>query len=76
MRMVLLICLFLILCGVIFSLPVYIAGNLILWVFKVSFHLTLLHSFAICLMTATIYNLFFKKGKVEIKVTYKDKEGK
>lgn len=47
--------------GILWSLPVYICGNLFLLVFQIPFHLTFLQSFAICLLASTIRKLLFDK---------------
>ena len=50
--------------SVLWSLPLYICVNFILWVFGISFHLTLLQAFAICLLAYVIKRLLFgsKRG--------------
>ena len=49
-----------ILFSILWALPLYICTNFLLWVFNISFHLTLLQSFAICLLLYVIKNLLFK----------------
>lgn len=50
-----------ILCAVLWSLPLYIAINFMCWVFHLSFHITLLQTFAICVVITLIRNLLFEK---------------
>ena len=46
--------------GVIWALPLYLCVNLVLWLFHVSYHLTLLQAFAICLLASAVKNLLSK----------------
>ena len=50
----------LILLGILWSLPLYLVVNFVCWVFHITFHLTLLQSFALCLLVTVIHNLLFK----------------
>lgn len=52
----------LILITVIWSFPLYICINLVLWLFNIPFHLTLFQSFGICLLVKVIHDMLFKKG--------------
>lgn len=45
---------------VLWSLPLYLCVNLVLWLFNVDFHLTLIQSFGICLLTNVLKSLLFK----------------
>jgi len=56
----LLVILFLIICGILWSLPLYLCTNFVLWLFHVTYHLTLLQSFGICLLATVIHKLLFK----------------
>lgn len=53
--------LILIIIGAILSLPLYICVNLVLWLFHISFHLTWLQAFGICLLASVIKGLLFNK---------------
>jgi len=44
------------------ALPLYLLVNFICWVFNISFHLTLLQSFVISLLTSIVHKLLFSKG--------------
>ena len=48
--------------SILWALPLYICVNLVLWLFGVSFHLTLIQSFGLCLLITVIRNLFFKNN--------------
>lgn len=50
-----------VICAIIWSLPLYITTNFVCWVFHLSFHITLLQSFAICLIITVIHDLLFGK---------------
>ena len=53
--------LILIVFGILWSLPLWLVINFTCWVFHLSFHLTLLQAFAICLLDSIIRSLAFKK---------------
>jgi hypothetical protein len=53
--------LILIIFGLLWSLPLWLVINFTCWVFHLSFNLTLLQAFAICLLASVIKNLLFKK---------------
>lgn len=59
MGKILVILLILILIGAIWSLPLYLITNLVLWLFQVPFHLTWLQAFGICLLISVVKTLFF-----------------
>lgn len=61
MEKLLLLILILIVCCILWAIPVWVAVNLICWVFHLSFHLTILQAFAICLLVSVVKGLF--KGK-------------
>ena len=46
--------------GLLWSLPLYLCVNLVLWLFNVEFHLTLLQAFGMCLLASVIKGLFSK----------------
>lgn len=45
--------------GIIFSLPLYLCTNLVLWLFHIPFHITLLQAFGVSLLLNVISGLFF-----------------
>lgn len=49
-----------ILFSILWALPLYICVNFVLWVFNVSFHFTILQSFAVCSLIFVVKNLLFK----------------
>ena len=61
MGKILVLLLILIIMGAIWSLPLYLCVNLVLWLFKVSFHLTWLQAFGICLLASVIKGLLGRK---------------
>jgi len=60
MREILFTILFLIICGILWSLPLYFCVNFVLWLFHFTYHLTLLQAFGLCLLTTVIHKLLFK----------------
>ena len=62
MGKLLILCLVLVFMGAIWSLPLYIGVNLVLWLFHISFHLTWFQAFSICFLASIIKNLLFSKG--------------
>lgn len=61
MGKILILLLILIVMGAIWSLPLYIVVNFVLWLFQIPFHLTWLQAFGVCLLATTIRKLLFKK---------------
>lgn len=61
MGKLLVVILILIIFSIVWSLPLWIVVNLVCWVFHLSFHLTILQSFALCLLATTIKRLLFTK---------------
>ena len=61
MGKILILLLILIVMGAIWSLPLYIVANFVLWLFQIPSHLTWLQAFGICLLATIIRNLLFKK---------------
>ena len=47
--------------GILWAFPLWAVVNFVCWVFHLSFHLTLLQAFALCLLTSVIKSLLFKK---------------
>lgn len=62
MRKILVLLLILIIMGAIWSLPLYLCVNLVLWLFHIPFHLTWLQAFGVCLLASTIKGLLGRKG--------------
>jgi len=46
--------------GILWCLPLYIIVNLILWAFHISYHLTIIQAFLICILLSLIGNMLFK----------------
>lgn len=61
MGKILILLLILIVMGAIWSLPLYIVVNFVLWLFQIPFHLTWLQAFGVCLLATIIRKLLFKK---------------
>lgn len=61
MGKILVLLLILIVIGAIWSLPLYIVVNFVLWLFQIPFHLTWLQAFGVCLLATMIRKLLFKK---------------
>lgn len=61
MEKIIMLILILILCGFLWSLPLWIVVNFVCWVFHLSFHLTILQAFALCLLASVVKSLLFKK---------------
>lgn len=47
--------------GAIWSLPLYLVVNLVLWLFHMPFHLTWLQAFGVCMLVSVIKGLFSKE---------------
>lgn len=61
MGKILVLLLILIIMGAVWSLPLYLVVNFVLWLFQIPFHLTWLQAFGVCLLANVIKNLLFKK---------------
>lgn len=61
MGKMLMLLLILIIIGAIWSLPLYLCANLVLWLFHIPFHLTWLQAFGVCLLASTIKGLLGRK---------------
>lgn len=59
-KILLVILMFVIMC-IIWTLPVYIATNLLLWLFEISYHMTLPQAFAVSLLLSIIGNMLNNK---------------
>lgn len=62
MGKVLVLLLILIIIGAVLSLPLYLCVNFVLWLFNISFHLTWLQAFGVCLLASVIKELLSNKG--------------
>ena len=63
MGKILVLLLILIIMGAIWSLPLYLCVNLVLWLFHIPFHLTWLQAFGVCLLANVIKGLLSSKGE-------------
>ena len=61
MGKLLVIILIVFLLGIIWAFPLWAVVNFVCWVFHLSFYLTYLQAFALCLLASVIKNLLFKK---------------
>lgn len=61
MGKIIILLLVLIAIGAIWSLPLYLCINLVLWLFNIQFHLTWLQAFGICLLISVIKRLLINK---------------
>ena len=61
MGKILVLLLILVVVGAIWSLPLYLCVNLVLWLFHIPFHLTWLQAFGVCLLASTIKGLLGRK---------------
>jgi len=57
---ILILILVMIIMGAIWSLPLYVCVNFVLWLFHISFHLTWLQAFGICLLASVVKGLLSK----------------
>lgn len=62
MGKILVLLLILIVMGAVLSLPLYLCVNFVLWLFNISFHLTWLQAFGVCLLASVIKELLSNKG--------------
>lgn len=62
MEKLLLLILLLFAMGAIWSLPLYLVTNFVLWLFHIPFHLTWIQAFGVCLLISMIKKLLFGKG--------------
>ncbi len=60
MMELLLLLLILVFVGALWSLPLYLVVNLVLWLFHIPFHLTWLQAFGVCLLASVIKGLLGK----------------
>lgn len=61
MEKIIALILILIVFGILWAFPLYLVVNFVCWVFRITFHLSLLQAFALCLLASVIKNLLFKK---------------
>lgn len=59
-KILVLLLIFIIMCAL-WSLPLYVCINFVLWLFHISFHLTWLQAFGICLLASVIKGLLFNR---------------
>jgi hypothetical protein len=60
MRKLLVLLMILIIMGAVWSLPLYLVVNLVLWLFHIPFHLTWLQAFGVCMLASIIKGLLSK----------------
>lgn len=60
MGKIVILILILIIIGIIWSLPLYLVTNFVLWLFHSTLRITLLQSFGLCLLATVIKTLLFK----------------
>ena len=60
MGKIVILILILIVIGIIWSLPLYLVTNFVLWLFHSTLRITLLQSFGLCLLATVIKTLLFK----------------
>lgn len=63
MGKILVLLLILVIVGAVWSLPLYLCANLVLWLFNISFHLTWIQAFGICLLASVLKKLLSKEDK-------------
>lgn len=47
--------------GILWAFPLWVVVNFVCWAFHLSFHLTFLQAFALCLLASVVKSLLFKK---------------
>lgn len=60
MGKILILFMILIIVGAVWSLPLYLVVNLVLWLFHIQFHLTWLQAFGVCMLASVIKSLLSK----------------
>jgi hypothetical protein len=53
--------LFLIVCSILWALPLYLGVNFVIWACGISAHFTLLQAFAVSILINILHDMFFKK---------------
>lgn len=61
MGKIILFILFLLITITLWSLPLYLCLNLVLWLFGSTIRITMIQAFGLCLLASVIKNLLFKK---------------
>ena len=61
MEKIIALILILVVCGILWAFPLWAVVNFVCWVFHLSFHLTFLQAFALCLLASVVKSLLFKK---------------
>ena len=57
---IIILLLILVIVGLIWSLPLYLVVNLVLWLFHIPFHLTWLQALGVCLLASVVKGLLSK----------------
>lgn len=60
MGKIIILILILFICGMLWAFPLWAVVNFVCWVFHLSFHLSYLQAFALCLLASVIKSLLFK----------------
>ena len=58
-KILMLLIILIIMCAI-WSLPLYLVVNLVLWLFHIPFHLTWLQAFGVCILASAIKGLLSK----------------
>jgi hypothetical protein len=58
---IIILLLILVIVGLIWSLPLYLVVNLVLWLFHAPFHLTWLQALGVCLLASVVKGLLSKE---------------
>ena len=61
MGKIIVLILILVVCGILWAFPLWAVVNFVCWAFHLSFHLSYLQAFALCLLASVIRSLLFKK---------------
>ena len=57
---IIILLLILVIVGLIWSLPLYLVVNLVLWLFHIPFHLTWLQALGVCLLASVVKGILSK----------------
>lgn len=58
---IIILILILFICGMLWAFPLWAVVNFVCWAFQLSFHLSYLQAFALCLLASVVKSLLFKK---------------
>lgn len=61
-KIIVLLLILMIICAL-WSLPLYLVVNFVLWLFNIPFHLTWLQAFGVCLLVSVVKGLLSKGDK-------------